>query len=213
MSKRASASSPGPRVEPQRLGRRTALEGAGAAGLVGAVLASLPASTARADTTAPTESGPAWCLDAHARSLRAHDLRPLGGQPLAALHACEAAGVHLVEAYAPRQGGLPFVVEIRSGHPDIGARRAFELLLADDEGDRPLATVGNLALVVENRGDGRTPTDEHDARLAVRLAAALAPHVATLEALGLTTARARRARAPFATLHVPTAPGQARRER
>lgn len=221
MTRRESASSPPapaagsdlhaePHVEPTRVGRRTALEGAGAAGIVGAVLASLPASV-RADASAPgasADEAPSWSLDPHSRSLRAHDLRPLSGQPLAALRACEAAGVQLVEAYAPRHGGLPFVVEIRSGHPELGARRAFELLRADAEGDTPLATVGGLALVMENRGDGRTPTSEHDARLALRVAAALAPHASILERLELTTARARRSRAPFATLHVPTGSGE-----
>jgi hypothetical protein len=164
----------------------------------------VPVST-RADAGGAAQ--PAWSLDPRARALRAHDLRPLSGQALSALRACEAAGVSLVEAFAPRHGGLPFVTEIRSGHPDVGARRAFELLRADADGDAPLATVGGLALVMENRGDGQTPTSEHDARLALRLAAALAPHAAHLEGLELTTARARRTRAPFATLHVPTTPG------
>jgi hypothetical protein len=215
MSRRESASSPSLGDERSheralRLGRRTALEGAGAAGLVGAVLASVPVS-ARADAGGAAQGepndAPAWSLDPRARALRAHDLRPLSGQALSALRACEAAGVTLVEAFAPRHGGLPFVIEIRSGHPDVGARRAFELLRADVEGDVPLATVGGLALVMENRGDGQTPTSEHDARLALRLAAALAPHAAGLEGLELTTASARRTRAPFATLHVPTTPG------
>jgi hypothetical protein len=210
MTRRESASSPpapdqASARDEARVGRRTALEGAGAAGVLGAVLASLP-SAVRADASAPEphEDAPSWSLDPHRRSLRAHDLRPLSGQALSALRACEAAGVHLVEAYAPRHGGLPFVVEIRSGHPEIGGRRAFELLRADAGGDAPLATIGGLALVMENRGDGRTPTDEHDARLALRLASALVPHAAILETLELTTARARRTRAPFATLHVPT---------
>ncbi|MBN8612470.1 MAG: hypothetical protein J0L92_17890, partial [Deltaproteobacteria bacterium] len=124
------------------------------------------------------------------------------------LRRCEAAGVRLVEAYAPRHGGLPFVVEILAGHghADVGGRRAFELLRRDASGDAPLASVGELALLMENRGDGRTPTSEDDARLAVRLASALAPGVSQLEGLALLTPRERRRRAPFATLHVPLDP-------
>jgi hypothetical protein len=161
---------------------------------------------ARREASDPTRPRDAGGEAPQSRSPGAHGLQPLAGRALEALRACEAAGVRLVQAYAPRHGGLPFVVEIRSGHPDVGARRTFELLRRDPAGDPPLATFGTIALVLENRGDGRTPTSEHDARLALRLASALTPHSGDLGALALTTARQRRARAPFATLHVPAEP-------
>jgi hypothetical protein len=192
----------------QRVGRRAALAGAGAVGLVGAILGALHGAwpsfaraEARRDESRPRSEDPP------SRARREHALRPLEGPALEALRACEVAGVRLVRAYAPRHGGLPFVVEIRRGHPDVGARRTFELLRSDPAGDPPLATLGALALVLENRGDGRTPTQEEDARLALRLASALASRTGELEGLALTTARERRARAPFATLHVPAEPG------
>lgn len=189
------------------LGRRAALEAATAVGVIGAV-ASTGVTRALADRGRAGNAAPEGGASPEAvreRALRAHDLRALDGDALVALRRCEAAGVRLVEAYAPRHGGLPFVVEILAGHghADAGTRRAFELLRRDTEGDAPLASVGGLALVMENRGDGRTPTSEDDARLALRLASALAPDVARLEALALLTPRERRRRAPFATLHVP----------
>lgn len=185
-----------------RLGRRAALEGATAVGVVGAV-ASTGISRARADRDTPeppsTENAPSASV--RERSLRAHELVALDAQTLTALRSCEAAGVRVVEAFAPRHGGLPFVVEVTGG-----ARRSFEILRRDAAGDAPLASFGALALVMENRGDGRTPTSEDDARLALRVASALAPHAALFEALPLLTARERRRRAPFATLHVPLDP-------
>ena len=195
-----------------RLGRRAALEGATALGVVGTV-ASANVPLARADRGRPAneESAPqppASAGEARDRALRAHELTSLEGDALTALRRCEAAGIRLVEAYGPRHGGLPFVVEILAGHghADVGERRAFELLRRDSGGDAPLASVGELALLMENRGDGRTPTSEDDARLAVRLASALAPGVSQLEGLALLTPRERRRRAPFATLHVPLDP-------
>jgi hypothetical protein len=201
-----------------RIGRRGALRAASAVGVgavgIGALGPSTLGTSARALADATTSdaapsgaAGPAWALPPRERVLAAHALRPLEGPARAALDACEAAGVVVVEAFAPRHGGLPFVVEIRDVHPDVGARRAFELVQADPEGPAPIAQVGTLALVLHNRGDGARASSEHDARLARRIAEALAPVATSLARLELATVRARAARAPFATLHVPTHPG------
>jgi len=206
MSKRAANAATSIR---RPLGRRAALEGAGAAGLVAAgVVAGVggPVSPVRADAGEPTNGGPAHARPERDRVLRAHALTPLTGAALGALRACGAAGVSLVEAFAPRHGGLPFVVELRSG-TERGARRAFELVLDDSAAGAPIAHVGRLALLLENRGDGSRPSPEEDARLALRIAASLESGVSVLEALPLTTARERRRTAPFATLHVPLTPG------
>ncbi len=197
MSKRTAHAAPATRA----FGRRTALEGVGAAGLVAAVAGS--GSPAHADVGEPTNERPAYALPERERVLRAHALSPLAGVALEALRACESAGVTLVEAFAPRHGGLPFVVELGAG----SARRAFELVRHDPEADAPIARVGSLALLLENRGDGARASDEADARLALRIAAALEGGVGVLEALPLATVRERRRAAPFATLHVPLTPG------
>ncbi len=208
--KQASTTPLAPASATPHLGRRAALEGAGAIGALASV-SGVALPSARADR--PQTDGAASATpsrntdDVRARALRAHDLEALRGDALTALQRCEGAGVRLVDAFAPRHGGLPFVVQILEGQ-HAGARRAFELLRGDAAGDAPLASVGALALVMENRGDGHTRTSEDDARLALRLASALAPHVAPLEALPLLTARERRRRAPFATLHVPLDPAR-----
>lgn len=192
-------------VEPRTpgIGRRGALQAA-AVGL-GAAAAASSAGTALADASrgAPAAPQPVWARGERERTLAAHALVPLAGAPRRALEACEAAGVALVEAFEPRHGGLPFVVEIRSHHPELGARRSFELVRRDTSGPAPIAEVGELALVLRNRGDGARASDEDDARLARRLAAALEPVAPTLAALPLSTVRERARRAPFATLHVP----------
>ncbi len=188
------------------VGRRVALQSAGALGAFAMVASSASPSAALADVTAPARAArPAWSLDPRERSLVAHALVPLTGRALEALRACEAAGVRVVEAFAPRAGGLPFVVEILPGaHPAAGERRSFELLRRDPAGDAPIAAAGELALMLRNRGDGARLSDEHDARLALRMGAALEVSSGLLAALELTTAAERRRRAPFATLHVPT---------
>ncbi|MBX7197403.1 MAG: hypothetical protein K1X94_35470 [Sandaracinaceae bacterium] len=185
------------------IGRRAAVAGVGAAGVIASVARPVPA---RADR--PSERATATPTPRQERTLRAHALERLGGELLEALRACEHAGVRLVEAFAVRHGGLPFVVEVQaaSGHREIGARRTFELLRRDTAGDTPIATVGQLALVMQNRGDGRTASPEDDARLALRIGAALERHASLLETLPLLTARERRRSAPFATLHVPHDP-------
>ena len=205
MSKRAASRAP---ATSHALGRRAALEGAGAAGLVVTIAGAVP-TPARADTHEPSSAErPAYALPERERVLRAHALVPLSGPALHALRRCEAAGVSLVEAFAPRHGGLPFVVELPGG-----TRRAFELVRHDAADAAPIATIPTatgetLALLLENRGDGARASDEDDARLALRLAAALSVHGGSvLAALPLTTVRERRRSAPFATLHVPLSPG------
>lgn len=204
MSKRAASRAP---ATSHALGRRAALEGAGAAGLVVTIAGAV--TPVRADANEPSNvERPTYALPERERVLRAHALVPLSGPALLALRRCEAAGVSLVEAFAPRHGGLPFVVEVPGG-----ARRAFELVRHDPEGAAPIATIPTagepLALLLENRGDGARASDEDDARLALRLAAALSEDggAAVLASLPLTTARERRRSAPFATLHVPLSPG------
>lgn len=184
------------------LGRRAAVEGVGALGVVATVLAAAPRAAALETRPAASSHGGS-SLGGAARTLRAHALTPLEGPAALALRACESAGARLVAAYAPRHGGLPFVVELTGEHTTPGTRRGFELLRRDPAGDAPMAELGDLALVLVNRGDGRTQSHQDDARLALRLAQALAPHADTFAALPLTTARERRRRAPFATLHLP----------
>jgi hypothetical protein len=188
-----------------RIGRRDALRAAG----VGAAGVAVVGAQARALASEPARGAvPAWALGPRERALSAHALHPLDASARRALEACEAAGVEVVEAFAPRHGGLPFVVEIRQGHPDAGARLAFELVRDDPEGPTPIAAAAGLALLLHNRGDGSSASRESDARLARRMASALAPVASALGQLHLTTVRARASCAPFATLHVPTRPGE-----
>jgi hypothetical protein len=216
MSKRrAHATTDALEARPQGIGRRGALRAAAAAGLgLGAVSASPAAALADASRPGALEAErPGWALGERERALAAHALVPLAASPRRALATCEAAGVALVEAFEPRHGGLPFVVEIRHTHPDVGARRSFELVRGDAGGPAPIAEAGELALVLLNRGDGARASDEDDARLARRLAAALEPVAGVLAAMPLTTVRERARRAPFATLHVPLRLGPDRPER
>lgn len=177
------------------IGRRIALQ----AGVAGAVLAGLPASGAPTEARADVRRGRAPA-DPRDRALASHGLSPLDDDSLRALRACEAAGVRVLDAYAPRHGGLPFVVEIVSGHADVGGRRTFELVRDDAAMGQPMARVGALALLLRNRGDGGTPSDQDDARLALRIAEALRPQASLLEALPLASPRTR---SGLATLHVP----------
>lgn len=177
------------------IGRRIALQ----AGVAGAVLAGLPVSAAPTQAHAEARRAPVP-PDPRERALASHGLAPLDADTSRALRACEVAGVRVLDAYAPRHGGLPFVIEIVSGHPDVGGRRTFELVRDDAAMGQPMARVGALALLLRNRGDGGTPSDQDDARLALRIAEALSPQAAVLEALPLASPRTR---SGLATLHVP----------
>ncbi|MCA9606957.1 MAG: hypothetical protein KC619_15225 [Myxococcales bacterium] len=187
----------------KQFGRRGALVGIGvaAAGIAGALSTE---DLAAQDRPAPqpstsTPMGPPDGLSAHGLSAPTDDVVALFG----ALGPGAAIGSHwrLDALYAVRAGGIPVILETRGGQ-----RFGVEIFRAGD-GPAPLATAGDLALFLVNRGDGAQVSDEAAGLGVIALAHALEARLTEGAALpgSLTTLDARRRSHPTGVFHIPVA--------
>ncbi len=193
----------------ERLGRRDALVGIGAAA-VGAA-SGLPAIV-RADGPAasPPSAASASAVEA---GVEAEQAPAFGGCAMAAtedrvralfgaLREGSAVSTHwrLEALYGVRGGGFPVVLSNRRGDCF-----AVEILRRGEDGPPPVATAGPLAFYLVNRGDGGSPTDETNGLGAMALASALEARLRDGAPVppGLLTQRRRLAWEPDGAFDVP----------